>query len=69
MGTEARSAGKLTQQYDPIDTRVTSVDMEDLIRELNETKDLLRMDLDRVYQRTEKIDKLILKISSISSRF
>jgi len=66
---EARSAGKLTQQYDPIDTRVTSVDMEDLIRELNETKDLLRMDLDRVYQRTEKIDKLILKISSISSRF
>lgn len=58
----------LSKAQDPVDIRVTGVDIDELISELQETKELLQQDILRVNQRMEKIDRLVAKISSISSR-
>jgi len=51
-----------------IDTRVSSVDIEDLVNELQRTKDLLAEDLKKVNKRMEKIDNIIAKLGTISSK-
>jgi len=59
---------KLQRAVGSVDSRISSTDVEDLIKELRETKSNLESDLARVNKRMEKLDKIIMKISQISSQ-
>lgn len=67
--TVAEAAQSLNKQYDDIETGVSAVDIDDLIKELNDTKFLLQQDLAKINKRMEKMDNIIHKISGLSSKF
>ncbi len=70
LGDTIQEASKrLTRQFDEFDTGVSSVDIEDLIKELNDTKFLLRQDIELINKRMDKMDAIIFKISKLSSKF
>ncbi|MCY3412010.1 MAG: hypothetical protein INQ03_10305 [Candidatus Heimdallarchaeota archaeon] len=61
-------ARTLQQQYDPVDTRVSAVDVDDMLRELIQTKDLLKAEIELVWERMAKLEQIILKLSTLSGK-
>ena len=58
-------ASHLTQQYNPVNTAITATDVNDLITELIEEQNALKGDIAHLTQRVEKIDRMLLKLSSL----
>lgn len=55
----------LTGKIDPVNTQISSVDVNDLLKELIQEQSALKQDFARVSQRMEKIDRMILKLSTL----